>query len=240
MKAIDMTPIIKKYPGYFVALSYNRKKVLGKGYSPEEALKEAKKKGRQARPETLKAAGFVFVVADLEPDQASAVEVLELYRSPEVLRMADVAERLGTTFHNVQHVIKTSMPLAERKALAALRYSVSKEGPKNPMWKKTGSDHHNWIGECEDGYGYLTCLHGGKRCFVHRVVMAEALGLEELPERFTVHHIDGDPKNNDINNLALVTDLGHKELHYLQAKDSVSLALRKSTLLDAFRSMTSE
>ena len=45
MKAIDMTPIIKKYPGYFVALSLNRKKVLGKGHTPEEALKEAKKKG---------------------------------------------------------------------------------------------------------------------------------------------------------------------------------------------------
>lgn len=45
MKAIDMTPIIKKYPGFFVALSYDRKKVLGKGHSPEEALKEAKRKG---------------------------------------------------------------------------------------------------------------------------------------------------------------------------------------------------
>jgi len=45
MKAIDMTPIIKKYPGYFVALSYDRKKVLGKGHTPEEALNEAKEKG---------------------------------------------------------------------------------------------------------------------------------------------------------------------------------------------------
>lgn len=45
MKAIDMTPIIKKYQGYFVVLSYDRKKVLGKGHTPEEALKEANKKG---------------------------------------------------------------------------------------------------------------------------------------------------------------------------------------------------
>jgi hypothetical protein len=45
MKAIDMTPIIKKYPGYFVALSYDRKKVLGKGRTPDEALKEANRKG---------------------------------------------------------------------------------------------------------------------------------------------------------------------------------------------------
>lgn len=45
MKAIDMTPIIKKYPGYFVALSYDRKKILGKGHTPEEASNEAKRKG---------------------------------------------------------------------------------------------------------------------------------------------------------------------------------------------------
>jgi len=45
MRAIDMTPIIKKYRGYFVALSYDRKKVLGKGYTPDQAIKEAKKKG---------------------------------------------------------------------------------------------------------------------------------------------------------------------------------------------------
>jgi len=45
MKAIDMTPIIRKYPGYFVALSYDRKKVLGKGRTPAEALKQANKKG---------------------------------------------------------------------------------------------------------------------------------------------------------------------------------------------------
>ncbi len=40
-----MTPIIKKYPGYFVALSYDRKKVLGKGRTPEEALRQANRKG---------------------------------------------------------------------------------------------------------------------------------------------------------------------------------------------------
>lgn len=45
MKAIDMTPIIKKYQGYFVALSYDRKKVFGKGHTAEEALQEAAKQG---------------------------------------------------------------------------------------------------------------------------------------------------------------------------------------------------
>ncbi|MFH1561796.1 MAG: DUF5678 domain-containing protein [Nitrospirota bacterium] len=45
MKAIDMTPIIKKHPGCFVALSDDREKVVGKGYTPEEAIEEAKKSG---------------------------------------------------------------------------------------------------------------------------------------------------------------------------------------------------
>jgi hypothetical protein len=45
MKTADMTPIIKKYQGCFVALSNDRKKVLGIGLSPEEALKAARDKG---------------------------------------------------------------------------------------------------------------------------------------------------------------------------------------------------
>jgi len=47
MEAVDMSPIFKKYPGYFVAISYDRKKVYGKGHTPEEALKEAKASGHE-------------------------------------------------------------------------------------------------------------------------------------------------------------------------------------------------
>jgi hypothetical protein len=45
MKALDMTPIIRKYPGYFVALSHDRKQVLGTGHRAEEALIAARKRG---------------------------------------------------------------------------------------------------------------------------------------------------------------------------------------------------
>ena len=47
MKPLDMTPIIKRYPGCFVALSDDRTEVLGKGATPEEALKEAKENGAE-------------------------------------------------------------------------------------------------------------------------------------------------------------------------------------------------
>ena len=165
---------------------------------------------------------------------------LEAYRKPDLLKLQEIAAQLGTTFHNVSHVIRKHMPEAERRALAALRYSDSKHGSKNPMWGKTGEQHHNWIGECEDGYGYLTCLHEGKRHFVHRIVMAQALGLKSLlPETWAVHHIDGDTKNNKIDNLALVTHAGHKAIHFMQVKDSLSLQLKRSTLAEIFRSTTS-
>ncbi|WP_413777057.1 HNH endonuclease, partial [Streptococcus pneumoniae] len=51
--------------------------------------------------------------------------------------------------------------------------------------------------------------------------MMEALGLEKLPENLVVHHIDGDAKNNELDNLALLTREGHVAVHYLQSKDSL-------------------
>jgi hypothetical protein len=132
------------------------------------------------------------------------------------------------------------MPEAERSALKKLRWSASKTGDKNPMTKRTGRSHPAWKGECDDGYGYKTILHKGKRQFVHRLVMAKALGLELLPRKFEVHHVDNNPKNNEIDNLALVTKKAHRAIHYLQAKDSLSVALKKSTVSEVIKSMTSQ
>ena len=45
MRALDMSPIIKKYHGLFVALSADRKTVFGQGTTPHEALNIAFQKG---------------------------------------------------------------------------------------------------------------------------------------------------------------------------------------------------
>lgn len=47
MKVIDRTPLIRKYPGFFVALTKDRKTVVGKGHTPDEAIEEAHQKGCQ-------------------------------------------------------------------------------------------------------------------------------------------------------------------------------------------------
>lgn len=64
--------------------------------------------------------------------------------------------------------------------------------------------------------GYLEYTRGvNKGRSVHVVVMENRLGRQLLPDE-CVHHIDGDPANNDINNLALLTRSGHSKLHRLQ------------------------
>jgi hypothetical protein len=166
--------------------------------------------------------------------------VLALHRSAESPTIKQIAKKLGTTFHSILWICKNHVPEAEYKALKAIRYSRSKLGEKNPMTGKTGDQHHNWIGWAYDGHGYLTCLKDGKRQFAHRVVMAEALGLGQLPEVFDVHHIDNNKTNNQLDNLALVTIRGHRKIHYLQVKDSLSVMLKKSKLREALKYMTSQ
>lgn len=172
-------------------------------------------------------------------DESNRANVLRLYRNSELLTMEQIAEELGTHFRNVSHVIRAGMTEHERKILAKVRYSASKTGGKNPMTGKTREAHHNWKGAVEDGHGYLTILVGDRREFLHRVVMAEALGLARLPVKLDVHHIDGDPKNNELDNLAVVTRRGHKAIHARQTEGSQIYRLRQSTIADALKYMTS-
>lgn len=167
--------------------------------------------------------------------------VLALYRNMErMLTMEQIAEELSTGVHNVGAVIRKCLPPAERKALAAVRYSHSKTGANNPHFGKRGPETPNWVGDCEDGYGYLTRMWHGKRTFVHQIVIMEHLGLKSLPDGMAVHHIDSNPKNNELSNLALVTNGGHKTIHYLQAKDSLAVSLKKATLREVLKSLTSK
>lgn len=39
------------------------------------------------------------------------------------------------------------------------------------------------------------------------------LGIGKLPKELVVHHIDGNPRNDDINNLSLMTYTAHNRIH---------------------------
>ncbi len=165
-------------------------------------------------------------------------EAVALYRSRENLTVRQIALRMGTREPNISAALRELLSVDEYRALKSLKYSASKIGDKNPMRGKTGKQHHNWVGETEDGNGYLKALWNGRRTFVHHIVMMKALGVLALPVGMDVHHVDENPKNNALDNLALVTKTGHRRIHFLQAKDSKALSARKFKLAEALKYMT--
>lgn len=89
-------------------------------------------------------------------------------------------------------------------------------GAENPMFGKTGAASPNWKGGRRprpDGYSRIAVPHdhpypsdvkgsGTKYVLEHRRVMELHLGRYLLPVE-VVHHIDGNPRNNSIENLEL-------------------------------------
>lgn len=167
-------------------------------------------------------------------------KVVSLYR--ESLSTAEqVAENLNITPHTTYRILRLELGEEEFKKLKAIKYSSSKLGEKNPWKGKRGEEAATWKGDCDDGYGYLTRLIDGQRYFVHRIVMAEALGIHpsQLPDHLAVHHIDQDRKNNALDNLALCTTSGHRGIHERYKHTDQELKLKGLSLAEAIQYMTS-
>jgi hypothetical protein len=64
--------------------------------------------------------------------------------------------------------------------------------------KRTNVAYKNY-----DRDGYIRVRFDGKEYRAHRLIWELHFG--EIPENMFIDHIDGNPKNNDINNLRLVT-----------------------------------
>lgn len=64
-------------------------------------------------------------------------------------------------------------------------------------------------------YKYAQTKVDGKNRLRHRVIMEEHLGRELLTEEY-VHHINGDKKDNRIENLEVIDPITHGRLHHLQ------------------------
>ena len=148
--------------------------------------------------------------------RGSIKAVVDRYCAEDKPTVAMVAKSLGETFHTVSHILAAHLPAKRYRIEKAIRYSRSKKGAASPMYGRRLEAHPNWKGDVSDCKGYLTrkCIDRVRR-FVHRIVMAQMLGIHpsQLPARLQVHHIDEDPHNNTPDNLALVTRTGHHALH---------------------------
>src|SRR3990167_1989607 len=78
-------------------------------------------------------------------------------------------------------------------------------GYQAPAWKDAKTDHNS---------GYLLVSRNGQLYLEHRWIMEQHIGRKLLPNEH-IHHIDGNKKNNKLDNLALLTQEDHTRLHMI-------------------------
>lgn len=65
-----------------------------------------------------------------------------------------------------------------------------------------------------NGRYYITSRkEGNNHKYLHRLIYEDHYGVK-LPPHIVVHHIDGNPLNNDINNLKAMTKEEHTKIHH--------------------------
>jgi hypothetical protein len=69
---------------------------------------------------------------------------------------------------------------------------------------------HGLLDITKNGYEIIT--YGKYRTFVHRLMIMQNTKCQ-IPKGFSVHHIDGNKLNNNIDNLLLLDKQSHKQLH---------------------------
>lgn len=140
------------------------------------------------------------------------------------MTMNDICKEVKLENYVVRDVIKQNFSEEYINNRKSRIYRRSKLAAKNPMFGLHGDATSQWIGGIvDDGNGYdmvkrpewYTGRKGSDYVFLHSVVVCQALGITEMPKGFVVHHIDGNKKNNSIDNLALMTNSGHGALHSL-------------------------
>lgn len=148
-------------------------------------------------------------------------EIIRLFRETNMY-YKEIAMAVGATQKKVWGVIHRHFLEEEIKERTRRSWSRSKtEGNNAARGAKKEQSAHWKGGKAPDGNGYMmvqkpdwyTGRKGSKYIFEHHAVMCESLGLTEMPKGWSVHHIDGNKMNNDLSNLALLTQRAHSRGH---------------------------
>jgi hypothetical protein len=112
---------------------------------------------------------------------------------------AEIARTIGEEDPEIVRDYLSKLGIDRQKAGA-------RSGEKNPMWNggRTIDEDGYVLVKASAGHPFVD-RHGYVR--LHRLAMEQKLGRYLLPEE-VVHHLDGDPQNNDIENLELFDNNG--------------------------------
>ena len=150
--------------------------------------------------------------------------IKRLYETTE-LTLQQIADHTSTSYKQVFNFVARRYSREHRTERKRNSYSKSKTGLLNPMYCKMGNEHHNYVGVVGDSKGYLMELKPAgytgrvrsKHVFQHHIVVCAALELTAVPAGWCVHHVDGNPHNNEFDNLVLMTLSDHQRLHQVLA-----------------------
>lgn len=160
-------------------------------------------------------------MSSVDVDSEKVRLVCHLFKNTDA-PMAQIAKESKLEYYKVLKILGDNFSEAEIANRESKLYRKSKLGSNNPAYGLQGEQTSQYKGGIvSDGQGYLmvkkpqwyTGRKGSDYVFYHSVVMCEALGLTEIPKGFVVHHIDMDPHNNLISNLALLDMGAHSKLH---------------------------
>jgi len=131
-----------------------------------------------------------------------------LRRREDAIRLAGVQGRLGSGLRGKRRVFSDT----HRENISKARLEWADKFAKGQSVKPTG---------------YAEFTRGpNKGRLVHVVLMEEKIGRRILPGE-CVHHIDGDPLNNSLGNLAFMTLSTHASLHRKQDIEAGKIRKRK-------------
>lgn len=88
----------------------------------------------------------------------------------------------------------------------------------NRPWRQTGTKYLRRINKITRNVEYL-----------HRQLMEKHIG-RKLEEGEVVHHIDGNKRNNNINNLELLTHSEHSTQHIIERNEKENLHVRAANI----------
>lgn len=108
---------------------------------------------------------------------------------------------------------KRELPPIDQLVSEARRIYAYNEDAKGLLWKEHKNPKRPWpplgsIAGGDDGHGYLMCLVLGHKFKVHQVVWMINYG--EFPNK-SIDHINGDAKDNRIDNLRLAEDVQNSQ-----------------------------
>lgn len=104
-------------------------------------------------------------------------------------------------------------------------------GSNNPQYLLKREFSNKWTGgKPDDGNGYSLIFNDGwledksydGYVFEHQLVMLKALNIHSMPSKGVIHHINHKRKDNNIDNLLLMTNGAHSRLHSLERTRKLS------------------